>query len=154
MRSPRPMPRCWPRALARAELAVRVVEIRARVVTAGLDVGAVDEALAAVRDEAAREIAEAYRRRYTEHPQEDWIGAAGLALFGAAVAGERRAQLIECLEYLADSLAALQAREAVGQTVSWDDLRGVLSGRAGSVDDLLAWRRAEATREDAGDASH
>ncbi len=146
-------------ALARTELAARVAEVRERIVTAGLEVGAVDEALAAAREEAEHEIAEAYRRGYAETPQEDWIGAAGLELFGAAAAAERRAELIECLEYLADSLAALQAREEGDQTVPWDELRGILAGRAGSVDDLLAWRREEATREDAsredaGDASH
>lgn len=168
------------RTLDRTGLAARVADLRDRVADAGLDVSVVDEAIAAARedalaevhgmfsapagvvarlvawrrDEDEREIAESYRRGYTDHPQEDWIGAAGLELFGAAVAAERRAELIECLEYLVTSLAALQAREDVGQTVPWDDLRGILSGRAGSVANLLAWRREEAAREDAEETSH
>jgi hypothetical protein len=32
-----------------------------------------------LREERDREIAEAYRRGYGEHPQEEWIGEAGLA---------------------------------------------------------------------------
>ena len=36
-----------------------------------------------VREEHEREIAEAYRRGYTEHPQPDWVGEAGLAAFAA-----------------------------------------------------------------------
>jgi Arc/MetJ-type ribon-helix-helix transcriptional regulator len=44
-----------------------------------------------LRDERERLIDEAYRRGYGEHPQEDWIGEAGLAAFaafGEAEAGE------------------------------------------------------------------
>ena len=44
-----------------------------------------------VREERAREIDEAYRRGYGEHPQEEWIGQAGiapLAAFDEAEGGE------------------------------------------------------------------
>lgn len=43
---------------------------------------------------------------------------------------------------LEDGRVILERREAV-----LDELRGILAGRAGSVDDLLAWRREEAARE-------
>ena len=43
-----------------------------------------------LREEREREIEEAYRRAYTEHPQEDWIGEAGLALFAAWVESEEQ----------------------------------------------------------------
>lgn len=60
------------------------------------DVAALDEAVAAgrfesrsaalragltrvLRDERERAIAEAYRRGYGQHPQEEWIAEAGLA---------------------------------------------------------------------------
>jgi Arc/MetJ-type ribon-helix-helix transcriptional regulator len=36
-----------------------------------------------VRDERERAIAEAYRRGYGEHPQEEWIGEIGLAALTA-----------------------------------------------------------------------
>lgn len=36
-----------------------------------------------LKEEREREIEEAYRRGYGEHPQEEWIGKAGLALFEA-----------------------------------------------------------------------
>lgn len=36
-----------------------------------------------LKEEREREIEDAYRRGYGEHPQEDWIGQAGLALFEA-----------------------------------------------------------------------
>jgi Arc/MetJ-type ribon-helix-helix transcriptional regulator len=36
-----------------------------------------------IREEREREIDEAYRRGYGEHPQEEWIGRAGLAAFAA-----------------------------------------------------------------------
>jgi Arc/MetJ-type ribon-helix-helix transcriptional regulator len=36
-----------------------------------------------LHEERDREIAEAYRRGYTDHPQEDWVGEAGLAAFAA-----------------------------------------------------------------------
>jgi Arc/MetJ-type ribon-helix-helix transcriptional regulator len=32
-----------------------------------------------LRDEREREIEEAYRRGYGEHPQEEWVGEVGLA---------------------------------------------------------------------------
>ena len=36
-----------------------------------------------LREEREREIDEAYRRGYGEHPQEEWIGEAGLAALTA-----------------------------------------------------------------------
>lgn len=36
-----------------------------------------------LREERDREIADAYRRGYGEHPQEEWIGEAGLAALTA-----------------------------------------------------------------------
>jgi len=45
-----------------------------------------------LREERDREIAEAYRRGYEKHPQEDWIGENGLALFAAWVEAEERDQ--------------------------------------------------------------
>ena len=36
-----------------------------------------------LREEREREIEEAYARGYGEHPQEAWIGSAGLAAFAA-----------------------------------------------------------------------
>ncbi len=41
-----------------------------------------------LREERERAIDEAYRRGYGAHPQEDWIGEAGLALFQALVKAE------------------------------------------------------------------
>jgi hypothetical protein len=44
-----------------------------------------------LREEREREIDEAYRRGYGEHPQEDWVGEAGLAglaAFDRAEGGE------------------------------------------------------------------
>ncbi len=41
-----------------------------------------------LREERERLIDEAYRRGYGEHPQEDWIGANGLALFAASARAE------------------------------------------------------------------
>ena len=38
---------------------------------------------AILREEREREIEEAYRRGYGEHPQEEWIGQVGLAAFEA-----------------------------------------------------------------------
>ena len=38
---------------------------------------------AILREEREREIEEAYRRGYGEHPQEEWIGQAGLAALEA-----------------------------------------------------------------------
>ncbi len=36
-----------------------------------------------LREEREREIEEAYRRGYREHPQEEWIGKVGLAALAA-----------------------------------------------------------------------
>lgn len=36
-----------------------------------------------LREERERAIEDAYRRGYGEHPQEEWIGQAGLALMAA-----------------------------------------------------------------------
>jgi len=41
-----------------------------------------------LRHERERVIDEAYRRGSGEHPQEDWIGANGLALFAASARAE------------------------------------------------------------------
>lgn len=41
-----------------------------------------------LREERDREIAESYRRAYSEHPQEDWIGEVGAALLAEAVVAE------------------------------------------------------------------
>jgi Arc/MetJ-type ribon-helix-helix transcriptional regulator len=41
-----------------------------------------------LREERERAIDDAYRRGYGEHPQEDWIGEDGLALFEALVEAE------------------------------------------------------------------
>jgi Arc/MetJ-type ribon-helix-helix transcriptional regulator len=43
-----------------------------------------------LREEREREIVEAYRRGYGEHPQEEWIGEAGLAAFAALVEAEEK----------------------------------------------------------------
>jgi Arc/MetJ-type ribon-helix-helix transcriptional regulator len=52
---------------------------------------AMREALAMLlKEEREREIEEAYRRAYTEHPQEDWIGEVGLWAFAQIVAAEGR----------------------------------------------------------------
>ena len=42
-----------------------------------------------LRAEREREIEEAYRRGYGEHPQEDWIGEAGLWAGAELLAHER-----------------------------------------------------------------
>jgi Arc/MetJ-type ribon-helix-helix transcriptional regulator len=41
-----------------------------------------------LREEREREIEEAYRSGYEKHPQEDWIGKTGSALFAAWVEAE------------------------------------------------------------------
>lgn len=41
-----------------------------------------------LREEREREIGEAYRRGYGEHPQEEWVGEAGLAAFAAFVVAD------------------------------------------------------------------
>lgn len=41
-----------------------------------------------LRAEREREIEAAYRRAYEEHPQEEWTGELGLALFAAWVEAE------------------------------------------------------------------
>ncbi len=41
-----------------------------------------------LREEREREIDDAYRRGYGEHPQEEWVGEAGLAAFAAFVSAE------------------------------------------------------------------
>jgi Arc/MetJ-type ribon-helix-helix transcriptional regulator len=43
-----------------------------------------------LRAEREREITEAYRRGYGEHPQEVWVGEAGLASFAALVEAEEK----------------------------------------------------------------
>jgi Arc/MetJ-type ribon-helix-helix transcriptional regulator len=47
-------------------------------------------ALAAlIREEREQGIDEAYARGYGEHPQEEWVGRAGLAAFAAFAEAER-----------------------------------------------------------------
>ena len=53
---------------------------RSAALRAGLDL--------LLREERERAIDEAYRRGYGAHPQEDWIGEAGLSLFAALVKAE------------------------------------------------------------------
>ena len=43
-----------------------------------------------LRAEREREIVEAYRRGYGEHPQEEWIGEVGLALWAERIRLEGR----------------------------------------------------------------
>lgn len=43
---------------------------------------------AVLREEEEREIDEAYARGYGRHPQEDWVGEAGLATLAAYSAAE------------------------------------------------------------------
>jgi len=47
---------------------------------------------ALLREERRRAIEEADRRGYGAHPQEEWVGEAGLAAFGAFVTAEERGQ--------------------------------------------------------------
>ncbi|HEY8866379.1 MAG TPA: ribbon-helix-helix protein, CopG family [Solirubrobacteraceae bacterium] len=42
-----------------------------------------------LREEREREIADEYRRAYGEHPQEPWVGEAGLALGAEAIRQQR-----------------------------------------------------------------
>ncbi|HVN62116.1 MAG TPA: ribbon-helix-helix domain-containing protein [Gaiellaceae bacterium] len=53
---------------------------RSAALRAGLDL--------LLREERERAIDEAYRRGYGAHPQEDWVGQDGLALFEALVRAE------------------------------------------------------------------
>jgi len=62
-------------AIARGSFANRSAALRA-----GLD--------QLLREERERAIDDAYRRGYGEHPQEDAVGGAGLALFAAFAQGE------------------------------------------------------------------
>ncbi len=64
-------------AVARGSFANRSAAIRA----------AIDILL---REERDRAIDEAYRRGYGKKPQEEWVGDAGLAAFGAFVEAEER----------------------------------------------------------------
>jgi len=51
---------------------------------------ALREGLASLlREEREAAIEEAYRRSYTERPQEAWIGEAGLGAFSALIEAER-----------------------------------------------------------------
>ena len=53
---------------------------RSAALRAGLDT--------VLREERERVIDDAYRLGYGKHPQEDWIGEAGLALFAASAKAE------------------------------------------------------------------
>lgn len=46
-----------------------------------------------VREEREREVADAYRGGYGRHPQETWVGEAGLAAFPAFASAEGDAKL-------------------------------------------------------------
>jgi Arc/MetJ-type ribon-helix-helix transcriptional regulator len=63
-----------------AAVAAGRYESRAAAVRAGIE--------QLVREERDREIAERYRRGYAEHPQEEWVGRAGLAAGAEAVRRE------------------------------------------------------------------
>jgi Arc/MetJ-type ribon-helix-helix transcriptional regulator len=43
-----------------------------------------------LRSPDGRAVEESYRRAYAEHPEEEWIGEAGLRLLDDRVRGERR----------------------------------------------------------------
>ena len=43
-----------------------------------------------LREERGREIEEAYRRGYGEHPQEEWVGKVGLAAMAELIAAEEK----------------------------------------------------------------
>ena len=45
-----------------------------------------------LQEERNREIAEEYRRGYSEFPQEEWVGQNGLSLFAAWVSAEERGE--------------------------------------------------------------
>jgi len=45
-----------------------------------------------LREERDQEIADAYRRAYEKHPQEDWIGEVGLWALSQIVAAEEKGQ--------------------------------------------------------------
>ena len=45
-----------------------------------------------LRGERDQEIADAYRRAYEKHPQEDWIGEVGLWALSQIVAAEEKGQ--------------------------------------------------------------
>jgi Arc/MetJ-type ribon-helix-helix transcriptional regulator len=42
-----------------------------------------------LREEREREIADEYRRAYAKHPQEEWVGEAGLIAGAQLIRGER-----------------------------------------------------------------
>ncbi len=69
--------------LARVDAAVAqgAFASRAAAVRAGLDL--------LLKQQRDREIAEQYRRAYGAHPQEEWIGRAGLAATTALIAAEK-----------------------------------------------------------------
>jgi Arc/MetJ-type ribon-helix-helix transcriptional regulator len=80
------------------QIAVRIPVADLSALDAAIARGRFPNRAAAVReglarlldDERAREIDEAYRRGYGAHPQEDWLGEAGLAAFAAFVATEEK----------------------------------------------------------------
>lgn len=71
------------KALAALDAAVQRGDFdsRAAAVRAGLDL--------LLREQREREIAAEYRRAYAEHPQEDWIGEAGLAAGAELIRSDR-----------------------------------------------------------------
>ena len=80
------------------QLAVRLPEEQLAALDAAIGRGAFPTRAAAVRKalelllraEREREIEDAYRRGYGEHPQEAWIGETGLAGLGVFVATEEQ----------------------------------------------------------------
>ena len=63
------------RAVARGEFSTRTEAIRS----------ALERLTREIRD---REIAEEYRRAYTEQPQEEWVGEFGMSLLRSAALAE------------------------------------------------------------------
>jgi Arc/MetJ-type ribon-helix-helix transcriptional regulator len=81
-----------------SQLAIRIQDDTLAAIDAAVANGRFANRTAAVlagiesllREERERAIDEAYRRGYGAQPQEDWVGEAGLAAFGAFVAAEER----------------------------------------------------------------
>ncbi len=78
------------------QIAVRLPDQALAGIDAAVAAGRYPTRAAAVRagvervlaDEREREIAEEYRRGYGEHPQEDWVGEAGLRFMAEVLRNE------------------------------------------------------------------
>lgn len=78
------------------QVAVRIPEEDLAAVDEAVRAGRFASRAAAVREgvsrllraERERQIAESYRRAYSEQPQEEWLGETGAALLAEAVARE------------------------------------------------------------------